>query len=327
MDFNRIMKEKLVSESCKTIKAKCGCITLKGVVHHYMYDNGFSNDIVEMTSPYPGKKRAVHDYRSHFIITSIESDSSEVIALKKIYKQELEIRRRQRYLECNKEKIADLLTLWFEHDALMGYFDATERTERRKITRQARQGAISAKEINNKLSTIRKHFDEYREGARLDFTKSLNRALHMAKLQDLELNYGDICQLLGEDVWEQMLDRSCHRVKHLNKEDKRIKIFTDFCDQYNIKKANFDKDATIVTIGFDDIVLAAVLKQKQQIMAVAAIDDVRGRKALRALVGDKQLAEILPKGVYNAVTRQESFYVRGTLYYHELNLPQVITIQ
>ena len=32
MDFNRIMKEKLVSESCETIKAKCGCITLKGVV-------------------------------------------------------------------------------------------------------------------------------------------------------------------------------------------------------------------------------------------------------------------------------------------------------
>mgnify|MGYP007130640724 CR=1 FL=1 len=58
-----------------------------------------------------------------------------------------------------------------------------------------------------------------------------------------------------------------------------------------------------------------------------AIDDVRGRRALRALVGDNRLVELLPRKVYNAITRQEPFYVRGSLNYHRLNSDQMITIQ
>jgi hypothetical protein len=45
------------------------------------------------------------------------------------------------------------------------------------------------------------------------------------------------------------------------------------------------------------------------------------------LVGDNRLVEILPKKIYNAVTRQEPFYVRGSLYYRRQNADQVITIQ
>ena len=111
MDFNRIMKQKLVSESCEEIQTKCGCITLKGVVHHYKYSNGWSNDIVVMTAPYPGQKRGVNDREANMFVMGSENDTPEAIALKKIYKQELAIRRQQRYLERHKEKIAELLPL------------------------------------------------------------------------------------------------------------------------------------------------------------------------------------------------------------------------
>lgn len=327
MDFNGIMKEKLVSESCEEVQTRCGCITLKGVLHHYTYNNGYSNDVVEMTSPYPGKKRGLFNiHEACLIISDIESDTSATIALKKIYKQELKIRRYQRYLERNKAKIAELLPIWFEYDALMGYFDATERTERRKITRQARRGMLTAKEVNNELSAVRKRLNRYREGANHDFTKEQNRALRIGGLENLEFDYGDACRLFGDDVWEQMLNRGCYSAKHLSKDDKKIKLFTDFCEFYNIKTPELSEDAAIVTIGFDDIVLAVAIKQKRRVVAVGAIDDVRGRKALRVLVGDKRLAEILPKGAYNAVTRQESFYVRGLLYYRRFNGQEVITI-
>ena len=108
MDYNRIMSMQLVSDRTENIEAKIGCIRLKGVLHHYIYDNGFESDIVEMTAPYPGKKRALFDHEVN-VVRDDENYTPRAIALKKIYRQELEIRRRQRYLERNKENIAELL--------------------------------------------------------------------------------------------------------------------------------------------------------------------------------------------------------------------------
>ena len=71
----------------------------------------------------------------------------------------------------------------------------------------------------------------------------------------------------------------------------------------------------VETIGFDGIIVAVALRRNNEVVAVGAIDDVRGRKALRALVGNERLAEILPKRVYQAVTRNEQFFVRGSLFY------------
>ena len=326
MDYNRIMSMQLISDRTEDIEARCGCITLKGVLHHYIYDNGYESDMVEMTVPYPGKKRALFDR----IVNVVREDvnyTPEAIALKKIYKQELEIRRRQRYLERNKEKIAELLPIWFEYDALIGYFDATERIGIRAITRLARRGDISAKEANKELSLIRNHLHKDREREKYDFTKDMNRSLRVTGLQNLEFDYGDACRLFGEKVWEQHLERTQGRVTDVAEiDDVAMHLFNDFSFLYNIELPEIEEGDMVETIGFGGVMIAVAVCRNGEIVGVGAMDDVRGRRALRKLVGDKRLTEILPKKIYNAVTRHESFYVRGSLCYRRLNANQVITI-
>ena len=326
MDFNRIMSMELVSDRAVDIEARCGCIKLKGVLHHYIYDNGYESDMVEMTAPYPGKMRALFDHEVN-VVREDENYTPEATALKKIYKQELEILRRQRYLERHKEKITELLPMWFEYDALMGYFDATERIGIRFKTRQARRGDISAKEVNKELSFIRNHLHKIREREKYDFTKDVNRALRIARLQNLEFDYGDACRLFSEKVWEQHLKRmQSGAIDIAEIDDVIMHLFNDFSFLYNIELPQFEGGDVVEAIGFGGVVIAVALRRNGEIVGVGAMDDVRGRRALRELVGDERLAEILPKKIYNAVTRHESFYVRGSLYYSCLNDNQVITI-
>jgi hypothetical protein len=321
------MSMQLVSDRTENIEAKIGCIKLKGVLHHYIYDNGYESDMVEMTVPYPGKKRALFDRKVNVVREDVNY-TPEAIALKKIYKQELEIRRRQRYLERNKEKIAELLPIWFEYDALIGYFDATERIGIRAITRLARRGDISAKEANKELSLIRNHLHKDREREKYDFTKDMNRSLRVTGLQNLEFDYGDACRLFGEKVWEQHLERTQGRVTDVAEiDDVAMHLFNDFSFLYNIELPKIEEGDMVETIGFGGVMIAVAVYRNGEIVGVGAMDDVRGRRALCKLVGDKRLAEILPKKVYNAITRQEPFSVRGSLCYRRLNANQVITIQ
>jgi hypothetical protein len=104
-------------------------------------------------------------------------------------------------------------------------------------------------------------------------------------------------------------------------------LFKDFAFLYNIELSKIEKGDIVETIGFGDKYIAAALYRNGEVVAVGAIDDIRGRKALRVLVGDKRLAELLPKKVYNAITRQEQFYIRGSLSYRRINRHQMITIQ
>ena len=324
MDYNRIMSMQLVSDRKEDIQAKCGCITLKGVLHHYIYDNGYESDIVEMIAPYPGKKRALYDHRVN-VVMDAENYTPEATALKKIYKQELQIRRRQHYLERNKEKIARLLPIWFEHDARVGYTDADERMERRRVVRKARKGEISAKEINRSLENVRRITELYRRSTTHEHTLKVNRELRNCGLQNLEFNYGDACRLYGDDIWERLLDRTEYTADVIDDGSKCL--FEDFAFLYNMDLPKFEIDDVVETIGFGGEIIAVALRRNNYVVGVGAIDDVRGRRALRALVGDNCLVEILPKKVYNAITRQEPFYVRGSLYYRRQNADKVITIQ
>jgi hypothetical protein len=217
--------------------------------------------------------------------------------------------------------------MWFEYDALMGYFDATERIGIRFKTRQARRGDISAKEVNKELSFIRNHLHKIREREQYDFTKDVSRALRKAGLQNLELDYGDACRLFSEKVWEQHLKRTQSGVIDIAEiDDVIMHLFNDFSFLYNIELPQFEGGDEVEAIGFGGVVIAVALRRNGEIVGVGAMDDVRGRRALRELVGDERLAEILLKKIYNAVTRHESFYVRGSLYYSCLNDNQVITI-
>ena len=324
MDFNRIMSMEMVSDRKEDIQAKCGCITLKGVLHHYIYNNGYESDIVEMIAPYPGKKRALYDHRINVVVDA-ENYTPEATALKKIYKQELQIRRRQRYLERNKEKIAELLPMWFEYDARVGDVDAVERIERRRVVRKARKGTISAKEINRSLENVRRITELYRQFTTHEHTCRVNRELRNCGLQNLEFNYGDACRLYGDDIWERLLERAEHPADVI---DDGLKcFFEDFAFLYNMDLPKFEIDDVVGTIGFGGEIIAVALRRNNYVVGVGTIDDVRGRRALRALVGDNRLVEILPKKVYNAITRQEQFYIRGSLSYRRLNRHQMITIQ
>ena len=324
MDYNRIMSMQLISDRTEDIEARCGCITLKGVLHHYIYDNGYESDMVEMTVPYPGKKRALFDRKVNVVREDVNY-TPEAIALKKIYKQELEIRRRQRYLERNKEKIAELLPIWFEYDARVGYADAVERIERRQVVRKARQGEISAKEINKSLEYTRTVTELYRQFTTHEHTLRVNCELSNCGLKNLEFGYSDACRLFGDDIWRQLLERTEHTTDVVD--DVWQSLFSDFAFLYNMDLPKFEIDDVVETIGFGGEIIAVALRRNNYIVSVGAIDDVRGRKALRELVGDNRLVEILPKKVYNAITRQEPFYVRGLLCYRRLNANQVITIQ
>ena len=324
MDYNRIMSMELVSDITEYIEAKCGCITLKGVLHHYIYDNGYESDIVEMIAPYSGKKRALYDHRVN-VVMDTENYTPEAIALKKIYKQELQIRRQQRYLECNKVKIARLLPIWFEYDARVGCADAVERMERRRVVRKARKGTISAKEINRSLEYTRREIDLCRQLTTHEHTCRVNRELRNCGLQNLEFNYGDACRLYGDDIWERLLKRTEHIADVI---DDGLKcFFEDFAFLYNMDLPKFEIDDVVETIGFGGEIIAVALRRNNYVVGVGAIDDVRGRRALRALVGDNRLVELLPRKVYNAITRQEPFYIRGSLYYLQLKSNQMITIQ
>lgn len=310
MDYNRIMSMELVSDITEDIEARCGCIALKGVLHHYIYDNGYESDMVEMTAPYPGKKRALFDHTVN-VVMDAENYTPEATALKKIYKQELQIRRRQRHLERNKQKIARLLPIWFEYDARIGFVDAVERMERRRVVRKARKGTISAKEINRSLEYTRREIDLCRQLITHEHTRIVNRELRNCGLQNLEFNYGDACRLYGNDIWERLLERAEHTADVI---DDGLKcLFEDFAFLYNMCLPKLEIDDVVETIGFGGEIIAVAIRRNNYVVSVGAIDDVRGRRALRALAGDNRLVEILPKKVYNAITRQEPFYIRGSL--------------
>ena len=289
MDYNRIMSMELVSDITEDIEARCGCIALKGVLHHYIYDNGYESDMVEMTAPYPGKKRALFDHGVN-VVMDAENYTPEATALKKIYKQELQIRRRQRHLERNKQKIARLLPIWFEYDARIGFVDAIERMERRGVVRKARKGTISAKEINRSLENVHRLIELYRRSTTHEQTCRVNRELRNCGLQNLEFNYGDACRLYGNDIWERLLERTEHTADVI---DDGLKcLFEDFAFLYNMCLPKFEIDDVVETIGFGGEIIAVALRRNNYVVSVGAIDDVRGRRALRALVGEEQLAEI-----------------------------------
>ena len=324
MDWSKKRRTELVSESCEEIQTKCGCITLKGVVRSRLYDHGFSCAEVEMTAPFVGIKRAL------FIPEDYILDDGEPFgakALRKIYRNVLKERGRERYLQRNKTKIAEVLPIWFANDAQIGFFDASERKARRDYARQAQQGEISANDINKHLAPIRAMMEMNREATMHQHEQEIDIALRIRDLRDLEFNYNDACQLFGEGIWLQSLERRVCKAKDDSKTNEvAINRFRDFASLYNMPLPEFESWDIVEGIGFGRVMLAVALRRNNEVVAVGAIDDVRGRKALRALVGNERLAEILPKRVYQAVTRHEQFFVRGSIFYSKQKREESIII-
>jgi hypothetical protein len=277
-----------------------------------------------MTAPFAGIKRVLH-LPEDYILDDGEAFGAK--ALRKIYRNVLNERSRERYLQHNKAKIAEVLPIWFANDAQIGFFDASERTARRGFARQAQRGEISANDINKHLAPVRAMMELDRKATMRQHEQEIDIALRLRDLQALEFNYNDACRLFGEDIWEQLLERSTSRAEEDSKmSEVAITRFRDFAFLYNMPSPEVEEGDILEGIGFGRVMLAAALRRNGEVVAVGAIDDVRGRKALRALVGNERLAEILPKRVYQAVTRHEQFYVQGLLCYNPRNEYQTITI-
>ena len=324
MDWSKKKRPKLVSESCEEIQTKYGCITLKGVVRHHIYDYGFNCDEVEMIAPFAGIKRALH-FPEDYIVDNQNPFGAK--ALRKIYQNVLKERSRKRYLQRNKAKIAELLPIWFGNDAQIGFIDASERKARRDYVRQAQRGEISANDINKHLAPVRTMMKLNRKAIMRKHEQEIDVALSLRDLRALDFNYNDACQLFGEDMWVHSLER---RVCKADDDSKMSEVaiirFKDFAFLYDMPLPEFESGDIVEGIGFGRVMLAAALRRNNEVVAVGAIDDVRGRKALRALVGNERLAEILPKRVYQAVTRHEQFFVQGSLFYSKQKREESIII-
>lgn len=308
MDWSKKVRPTVVREVVDEIQTKCGCIELKGRVRHLYKDDGYLYNSVEMTAPFAGEE---------YPIFGSDGYRAEEV-LKQIYLRVLRERRHEKHILQNRTKIAELLPMWFAFDALTSYIDSTEKSAIRYYVRQNRRGAIDAKELNKYLAPIRKNMKCFRKSVRRDHAKELNRTLRSGGLQRLEFNYGDAHRLFGEDIWTQTLERNRKRVDDVATVDKiLLRLLYDFANLYNMCLTDVQVGDTIETIGFGRVMLAVALYRNNEVVAVGAIDDPRGRKALRELVSNKQLTETLPKRVYQAVTRHETFYVRGALAYRK----------
>ena len=126
-------------------------------------------------------------------------------------------------------------------------------------------------------------------------------------------SYHDIERILGKGIWENSLQIEKHLGGHI--ETKLLNTLKLDLESFNLlyrlgyqhltleqMRQEYD---TITTAGFGDITLAATFKKGDEIVAVMAIDNDHGRRALCHLVGKERLAELLPKRAYNAVIRED----------------------
>ena len=227
--------------------------------------------------------------------------------------------RRKQKLADNKELLrTKILPLWFEREA----FTARNRAEKENIRKQARRelnaGKIELKEYNDLVRALRGRCDDddFIDGL-AEYNRRLTIALGALDVEKgFRLSQHDLRDISGRNAWEQALQIRDVELDTLNSTLVTIQRgFQNFNRLYGLEPQCFTPTQmraecdTITVAGFGDIILAAALKKADEVIAVMAIDDVQGRRALRHLVGAEKLAEVLPKRAYNAVMRDECLFL------------------
>ena len=232
------------------------------------------------------------------------------------------VRRKQKLVD-NKELLrTKILPLWFEREA----FTARNRAEKEDIRKHAKRelnaGKIELKEYNDLVRALRGHCDDddFIDGL-ADYNRRLTIALGALDVEkSFRLSQHDLRDVLGRNAWEQVLQ--IRDVKFDTPTSTLVIVqrgFQNFNSLYELTPEHLTmahlraECDTITVVGFGDIVLAAALKKAGEVVAVMAIDDVQGRRALRHLVGAEKLAEVLPKRAYNAVMRDERLFLEDAV--------------
>ena len=232
------------------------------------------------------------------------------------------VRRKQKLVD-NKESLRKkILPIWFEREAFIARNNAKKEDIRKQAKRELNAGKMELKEYNDLVRALRGRSDDddFIDGL-ADYNRRLTIALGALDVEKgFRLSQHDLRDILGRNAWEQSL--------HIHELDKEVKDSTlhiiargveNFNRLYNLnlqtmRLVQMRRDYDSITIaGFGDIILAAALKKDGEVVAVMAIDDVQGRRALRHLVGAEKLAEVLPKRAYNAVMRDERLYLEDAV--------------
>ena len=232
------------------------------------------------------------------------------------------VRRKQKLVE-NKELLrTKILPLWFEREA----FIARNRAEKEDIRKQARRdlnaGKMEPNEYNDLVRALqgRCDDDDFIDGL-ADYNRRLTFALGDLDVEEgFRLSQHDLRDISGRNAWEQALQ--IRDVEFGTPTSTLVTIqrgFRNFNSLYgfapeHLTMAHLRAECDTITVaGFGDIILAAALKKAGKVVAVMAIDDVQGRRALRHLVGAERLAEVLPKRAYNAVMRDERLFLEDAV--------------
>lgn len=222
--------------------------------------------------------------------------------------------RRMAFIRKNIDTMRDkILPLWFEREAVSALYYAEIEDVHKSLRRKLRNGDKTQREYNELYNGVKiDSRAEYHRDLRW-YDNELNRELMALRVEDgFHIDIFDAREIFGQSVWED-----CLQVRHLTGDARQTIImqiargFRCFNRLYNIEPKSFNVDDilanydTISVIGFGDIVLAAALRKGDDVVTIMARDNVQGRLALRHLVSDELLARLLPKRVYNAVTREE----------------------
>ena len=228
------------------------------------------------------------------------------------------VRRKQKLVDNKGLLRTKILPLWLEREAFIARNNAEKEDARKQAKRELNAGKMELKEYNDLVRALRGRCDDD------DFVDSLvdyNRRLTIA-LGALDVEKGfrlsqhDLREIFGRRAWEQALQ--IRDVEFDSPTSTLVTIqqgFRNFNSLYGLAPEHLTmahlraECDTITAVGFGDIILAAALKKAGEVVAVMAIDDVQGRRALRHLVGAERLAEVLPKRAYNAVMRDENLFL------------------
>ena len=228
------------------------------------------------------------------------------------------VRRKQKLVD-NKELLhTKILPLWFEREAFTARNNAEKEDIRKHARRELNAGKMELKEYNDLVRALRGRCDDddFIDGL-ADYNRRLTIALGALDIEKgFRLSQHDLRDISGRNAWEQALQIREVELDTLSSTLVTIQRgFQNFNSLYGLDSQRLTiaqmraECDTITVAGFGDIILAAAMKKAGEVVAVMAIDDMQGRRALRHLVGAEKLAEVLPKRAYNAVMRDERLFL------------------
>ena len=242
-------------------------------------------------------------------------------------------RRKQKIRDNEATFRTKILPLWFEREAFIARNRAEKEDIRKQAKRELNADKMELKEYNDLVRALKGRCDDddFIDGVE-EYLRHLNLELRRINIEsDFYLSQPDLRDIFGKNTWAESLQiREVECVQPTGTIVTIQRGFKNFSDLYGLDyklhtmaqlRAECD---TIEVAGFGDIILASALKKGGKVVAVMAIDDVQGRRALRQLVGAERLAEVLPKRAYNAVMREENFVLGEVKYSENSNVETII---